>query len=80
MTIWMRLRFAGFSASADRRMSAAPALHRLAVRRFLRANRRLRQEPPVARMRLEDDLYRMLPSDWPLWVEASRPLRTAVSH
>jgi hypothetical protein len=57
-----------------------PALHRLAVRRFLRANRRLRQEPPVARMRLEDDLYRMLPSDWPLWVEAARPLRTTVSH
>jgi hypothetical protein len=57
-----------------------PALHRLAVRRFLRANRLLRQEPPVARMRLEDDLYRMLPSDWPLWVEAARPLRTTVSH
>jgi hypothetical protein len=57
-----------------------PVLHRLAVRRFLRANRRLREQPPVARMRLEEDLYRMLPSDWPLWVEAARPLRPAVSH
>jgi hypothetical protein len=57
-----------------------PVLHRLAVRRFLRANRRLRREPPVARMLLEEDLYRMLPSDWPLWVEAARPFRPAVSH
>ncbi len=57
-----------------------PVLHRLAVRRFLRANRRLREQPLVARMRLEEDLYRMLPSDWPLWVEAARPLRPAVSH
>lgn len=57
-----------------------PALHRLAVRRFYRANRRLREEPPVARMRLEEDLYRMLPSDWPLWVEAARPVRTGLAH
>ena len=57
-----------------------PALHRLAVRRFLRANRRLREQPSHARDRLEEDLYRMLPSDWPLWVEASRPLRPALSH
>ena len=57
-----------------------PALHRLAVRRFLRANRRLRREPLGTRVRLEEDLYRMLPSDWPLWVETCRPVRTERAH
>lgn len=57
-----------------------PALHKLAVRRFHRANRRLRRESPLARLLLEEDLYRMLPSDWPLWVEASRSVRSERAH
>lgn len=57
-----------------------PALHRLAVRRFLNANRQLRRESPVSRQRLEVDLFNMLPSDWPLWVETRRPVRLSRAH
>ena len=52
-----------------------PALRALAVRRFDAISRLLALMPPRARIHLEGQIFRMQPSDWPLWVEDTRSPR-----
>lgn len=52
-----------------------PALRALAVRRFDAISRLVALMPPRARVHLEGQIFRMQPSDWPLWVEDSRSQR-----
>jgi len=51
---------------------ADPLLWHEAARRFEDCDRALLALPPPERWRLEEQLFGMLPSDWPLWMESSR--------
>jgi len=51
---------------------ADPLLWHEAARRFHDCDRALLALPILERSRLEEQLYGMLPSDWPLWMESSR--------
>jgi hypothetical protein len=51
---------------------ADPLLWSEAVRRFDLLDRRLGELPCRERLALEERLFRMLPSDWPLWLESCR--------
>ena len=59
---------------------ADPALQALAVRRFQALDAALPDLPGPLRGLLERDIYRMLPSDWPLWVENCRAFNPARVH
>ena len=43
-----------------------------AARRFLALDSQLRYLPLPERTQIESSLYRMLPTDWPLWMESYR--------
>ena len=53
-------------------LSDDPALWSEASRRFLALDDQMDTLPLLEREVLEHRLYRMLPSDWPLWMESSR--------
>jgi hypothetical protein len=52
--------------------SDEPALRRLALSRYDAAWRAISRGDRDAQPELHARLYRMLPSDWPLWVECYR--------
>jgi hypothetical protein len=51
---------------------ADPLLWREAVHRFDALDRALGTLPSGERIDMEETLFRMLPSDWPLWMESCR--------
>lgn len=53
--------------------SADPIVWEEASRRFQQIEEQVTQQELAERAQLEEQLYRLLPSDWPLWMECCRP-------
>ena len=59
---------------------ADPLIWREAMRRFDAADRALGGLPCRDRLHLEERLYGMLPSDWPLWMESCHQSMSAMQR